>query len=156
MERACRAVRFGVRCVGRGASALALGVGTALAALYRARPHSCVLYLASVLLDELAAVAAPALAALLEALLPRAFALLTAAALRDHPDTVDDLFRLCIRSFLLLFSLSNLFLIIIIGSPQFTAGHKPLQKLAHLARFFFLCISSSAYRCPHCWDTGLP
>lgn len=64
------------------------------------RPHSCVLYLASVLLDELASEpgAAGPLLQLLQDVLPRAFQLLQQhTGLKDNPDTVDDLFRLCIR-----------------------------------------------------------
>ncbi|KAM3963766.1 transportin 3 [Aphomia sociella] len=100
MERWCRALRFALRCVGARAAALLPALAGAAAALYGQRPHPCLLYLASILLDELAAAprAAPQLLALLQALLPRAFRLLQPpAGLRDNPDTVDDLFRLCIR-----------------------------------------------------------
>lgn len=100
MERWCRCVRFGVRCGGRRAAALAPALAGRLQQLYRARPHSCVLYLASVLLDELAAepAAVPHLVALLQDVMPRAFHLLQQEnGLKENPDTVDDLFRLCIR-----------------------------------------------------------
>lgn len=98
MERACRALRFAVRCVGARCAGLLPPLAAALGALYAAQQHSCVLYLASVLLDELAGAAAPALVALLQDLMPRAFALLQQPnGLQDNPDTVDDLFRLCIR-----------------------------------------------------------
>lgn len=68
--------------------------------LYSIRPHSCVLYLASVLLDELATEpgAVAPLVALLQDVMPRAFHLLQQQdGLKENPDTVDDLFRLCIR-----------------------------------------------------------
>ncbi|XP_052755169.1 transportin-3 [Galleria mellonella] len=102
-ERWCRAVRFAARAAGAGGVQrlqLLQPLAGALAALYARRAHSCLLYLAGVLVDELARApaAVPPLLALLHALLPRAFALLRApAGLRDNPYTVDDLFRLCIR-----------------------------------------------------------
>ncbi|XP_050347277.1 transportin-3 [Nymphalis io] len=102
MERACRSVRFMVRCTGRHAAPLLPALAQALPALYAARAHSCLLYLAAVLADALAdptdAAAQRALSRLLHALLPPALSLLAAPdALRDNPDTVDDLYRLCVR-----------------------------------------------------------
>ncbi|KAL4710626.1 hypothetical protein ACJJTC_003262 [Scirpophaga incertulas] len=97
MERACRALRYGVRCVRAGAAPLLDEVCQCLAAAYRRWAASCVLYVAGVLLDELWRRAAPLLR-LLELLLPQALAALTPPARpRDCPDTVDDLFRLCVR-----------------------------------------------------------
>ncbi|CAG9129252.1 unnamed protein product [Plutella xylostella] len=99
MERLCRALRFGLRCVGARAAPLLPALAARMATLYHQHTHSCLLYLASILVDELsseAACVAPLLS-LLEALMPRAFTLLQDGGLRDHPDTVDDLFRLCIR-----------------------------------------------------------
>ncbi|CAB3235324.1 unnamed protein product [Arctia plantaginis] len=99
-ERWCRCVRFGVRCSGRRCAALAPALCGVLRAHYGARAHSSALYLAGVLLDELHATpaAVPHLVALLRDVLPRALALLQRdAGLTDNPDTVDDLFRLCIR-----------------------------------------------------------
>ncbi|XP_021198005.2 transportin-3 [Helicoverpa armigera] len=100
MERWCRCVRFGVRMGGKRAAALAPALASRLQQLYRIRPHSCVLYLASVLLDELAGepAAVPPLVALLQDVMPQAFQLLQQEhGLKENPDTVDDLFRLCIR-----------------------------------------------------------
>ncbi|XP_045768939.1 transportin-3 [Maniola jurtina] len=103
MERACRCVRFMVRSAGRHAAPLLPALCAALPALYNARAHSCLLYLCAVLCDALAEPtggrdADRELAGLLRAMLPRALALLDApAAMRDNPDTVDDLFRLCVR-----------------------------------------------------------
>ncbi|XP_035433537.2 transportin-3 [Spodoptera frugiperda] len=100
MERWCRCVRFGVRMGGRRAAGLAPALAARLQAVYRARAHSCVLYLASVLLDELAAepTAVAPLVQLLQDVMPRAFLLLQQDnGLKENPDTVDDLFRLCIR-----------------------------------------------------------
>ncbi|XP_026733199.1 transportin-3 [Trichoplusia ni] len=100
MERWCRCVRFALRMCGARAAPLAPALAARLRELYAARPHSCVLYLASVLLDELAATpaAVPHLVALLQDVMPQAFRLLQPPeALKENPDTVDDLFRLCIR-----------------------------------------------------------
>ncbi|XP_063822834.1 transportin-3 [Ostrinia nubilalis] len=100
MERSTRALRFAVRCVGRNAAALLPPLAVHMASLYMTAAHSCLLYLASVLLDELAAApgCAPALVQLLQDLMPRAFNLLQVPnGMQDNPDTIDDLFRLCIR-----------------------------------------------------------
>lgn len=107
MERACRCVRFIVRSAGRHAAELLPQLAAALPELYARRPHSCLLYLAAVLADALAppADAQPhnvllhaQLRDLLHALLPRALQLLAQQdGLKDNPDTVDDLFRLCVR-----------------------------------------------------------
>ncbi|KAL0881245.1 hypothetical protein ABMA27_002342 [Loxostege sticticalis] len=100
MERSCRALRFAVRCVSSRAHHLLPPLAAHMAQLYQAHAHSCLLYLASVLLDELASTPAcvPELVRLLQALMPRAFQLLQQPnGLQDNPDTVDDLFRLCIR-----------------------------------------------------------
>ncbi|KAG6461264.1 hypothetical protein O3G_MSEX012527 [Manduca sexta] len=99
-ERVCRALRFSVRCVRSGAAGLAPRLAAALQRLYCTHRPSAVLYVAGVLLDELAPRphAVPHLVALLQALMPQAFQLLQQEhGLRDNPDTVDDLFRLCIR-----------------------------------------------------------
>ncbi|KAJ0175870.1 hypothetical protein K1T71_009029 [Dendrolimus kikuchii] len=100
MERVCRTVRFGVRCVKHHSAPLLPALGESLRHLYAQQAHSCVLYLASVLVDELSASpqCAGELVRLLQALMPRAFHLLQQQdGLKDNPDTVDDLFRLCIR-----------------------------------------------------------
>ncbi|RVE40346.1 hypothetical protein evm_015004, partial [Chilo suppressalis] len=100
MERSCRALRFAIRCTGKHASGLLQPLAQTLATLYEARAHSCLLYLGSVLLDELASTpeCVPDLIAMLQALMPKAFQLLQQPnGLQDNPDTVDDLFRLCIR-----------------------------------------------------------
>ncbi|VVD03314.1 unnamed protein product [Leptidea sinapis] len=99
MERACRCVRFMVRGTARAAAELLGEWAEALPRLYLRRPHSCLLYLAAVLVDALADDAtAHQLTRLLHALLPPALALLARpGGLRDNPDAVDDLYRLCIR-----------------------------------------------------------
>ncbi|XP_049868281.1 transportin-3 [Pectinophora gossypiella] len=100
MERACRCVRFALRCTGRHAAALLPPLARSMGALYDAHAHSCLLYLASILVDELASVpqCVPPLIELAQVLMPRAFVLLQQEnGLKNNPDTVDDLFRLCIR-----------------------------------------------------------
>ncbi|CAG9579102.1 unnamed protein product [Danaus chrysippus] len=101
MERSCRCVRFMVRCTGKHAVEMLDELSRALPVLYARCPHSCLLYLAAVITDTLAddrTATASALTRLLHDLLPRALTLLTAPnGLKDNPDTVDDLFRLCVR-----------------------------------------------------------
>ncbi|KAI8422855.1 hypothetical protein MSG28_006597 [Choristoneura fumiferana] len=100
MERACRALRFLLRCTSRRAGPLLAPLSRTMAAIYAQQQHSCLLYLASILVDELAHEpdCVPDLIELLKALMPRAFVLLQQDnGLKDNPDTVDDLFRLCIR-----------------------------------------------------------
>ncbi|XP_047992380.1 transportin-3 [Leguminivora glycinivorella] len=100
MERGCRALRFALRCCARRAAPLLPHLARAMADIYAQHQHSCLLYLASILVDELAhePECVSDLIDLLKALMPRAFELLQQEnGLKDNPDTVDDLFRLCIR-----------------------------------------------------------
>ncbi|CAK1600531.1 unnamed protein product [Parnassius mnemosyne] len=98
MERACRCLRFGLRAAGKSSAALVPELCEVLPQLYNERPHGCVLYLCGVLCDTVGGAGGEALLALLLALMPRALQLLQPPdGLRDNPDTVDDLFRLCIR-----------------------------------------------------------
>ncbi|GBP87535.1 Transportin-3 [Eumeta japonica] len=101
MERLSRAIRFALRCIGRHAAPILEELAHEMAAVYAAHSHSCLLYLASILVDELYQEPACTqyLIGLLQSLMPGAFDLLQKPnGLRDNPDTVDDLFRLCIRS----------------------------------------------------------
>lgn len=74
--------------------------------LYSAHQHSCFLYLGSILVDEYAMdpECVSGLLAMLEAFIGPTFNFLQQQdGLMNHPDTVDDLFRLCDRyEFLLL------------------------------------------------------
>ncbi|CAB0015473.1 unnamed protein product, partial [Nesidiocoris tenuis] len=66
--------------------------------LYAQHQHSCFLYLGSILVDEYANEPGciQGLLEMLQAFMPPTFALLQAPnGLKNHPDTVDDLFRLC-------------------------------------------------------------
>lgn len=107
MERSCRCIRFIIRSTGRHAAELLPQLSAVLPNLYSRKPHSCLLYLAAVMADALAPpdTVQPQniqihreLKELLHALLPRALQLLMMQdGLKDNPDTVDDLFRLCVR-----------------------------------------------------------
>lgn len=68
--------------------------------LYSAHQHSCFLYVGSVLVDEYAKLSecVPVLLKMLEAFIGPTFNILQEQdGLKNHPDTVDDLFRLCTR-----------------------------------------------------------
>ncbi|KAI2665443.1 Transportin-3 [Labeo rohita] len=81
VERCCRCLRFAVRCVGKGSASLLQPLVTQMVSVYQVYPHSCFLYLGSIL-----------------ALCMPTFQLLEQPnGLRNHPDTVDDLFRLATR-----------------------------------------------------------
>lgn len=53
-ERACRTVRFSIRCIGIQSSSILQPLVTQLVGLYEAKGHSCYLYLGSILVDEYA------------------------------------------------------------------------------------------------------
>jgi len=99
-ERCCRCLRFLVRSLGRGSMWLLHPLVTQMVELYTANLHSCWLYLGSILVDEYGRDDA-----CIQGLLDMVLALATpafhqldgATKLRDHPDTVDDLTRLCLR-----------------------------------------------------------
>lgn len=70
--------------------------------LYSVHRHSCFLYLGSILVDEFATDSESEcvwnLLQMLQAFISPTFALLEQEdGLKNHPDTVDDLFRLCAR-----------------------------------------------------------
>ncbi|XP_043242941.1 transportin-3-like isoform X1 [Amphibalanus amphitrite] len=100
MERCCRCLRFAVRCVGAQSAPLLQPMTAQMVEIYATTQHSCLIYLASVIVDEYAAQpeCVPPLLGTLHALLPAALPLLAGPdGLRQHPETVDDLFRLCTR-----------------------------------------------------------
>lgn len=99
-ERTCRTVRFAIRCIGVQSSNLLQPLVTQLVHLYEARGHSCYLYLGSILVDEYANETGciPGLLNMLQAFISPTYGLLAkAGGLKDHPDTVDDFFRLNAR-----------------------------------------------------------
>ncbi|XP_069157959.1 transportin-3 isoform X2 [Procambarus clarkii] len=100
MEHCCRCLRFAVRCVHQHSAPLLSPLVEQIVGLYAAHGHSCFLYLGSILVDEYASEVGcvTGLLAMLEAFTQPTFLLLTQPnGFRDHPDTVDDWFRLCAR-----------------------------------------------------------
>nr|CAD7573032.1 unnamed protein product [Timema californicum] len=115
MERCCRCLRFAVRCVGKQSAHLLeplvkqvtqhfhcqrIGQYLVIVNLYQLHQHSCFLYLGSILVDEYASEpgCAQGLLDMMQAFIGPTFIVLQEAnGLKNHPDTVDDLFRLCAR-----------------------------------------------------------
>ena len=54
MERSCRTIRFAVRCLGVQSAPLLEPLVKQMVLLYQNHPHSCFLYLGSILVDEYA------------------------------------------------------------------------------------------------------
>ncbi|CAH1098691.1 unnamed protein product [Psylliodes chrysocephalus] len=100
MERCCRAVRFMLRCVSQQVRELLDSLVGQIVRIYSLYKHSCFLYVGSILVDEYATDAhcVQGLLDMLQAFLEPTFHLLQEEnGLRNHPDTVDDFFRLCAR-----------------------------------------------------------
>lgn len=100
IERCCRCVRFAVRCLGVSSTELLGPLVTQIVSLYQAYPHSCCLYLGSILVDEYGArpECVPMLIDMFQSFCGPTFTMLEEPyGLRNHPDIVDDLFRLCFR-----------------------------------------------------------
>uniref|UniRef100_A0A8C6FR95 Transportin 3 n=1 Tax=Moschus moschiferus TaxID=68415 RepID=A0A8C6FR95_MOSMO len=100
VERCCRCLRFAVRCVGKGSAALLQPLVTQMVNVYQIHQHSCFLYLGSILVDEygMEEGCRQGLLDMLQALCIPTFQLLEQQnGLQNHPDTVDDLFRLATR-----------------------------------------------------------
>merc|ERR1712223_2060803 len=110
MERTCRTIRFAVRCLGVQSAPLLEPLVKQMVSLYNVHPHSCFLYLGSILVDEYAHInsCVEGLLEMMRAFLEPTFKLLEIKAqqlnnnevlltLKHHPDTVDDFFRLNAR-----------------------------------------------------------
>jgi transportin-3 len=100
IERCCRCVRFAVRCLGKNSIGLLEPLVHLIVSLYKTHPHSCCLYLGSILVDEYGKDAAciHLLIEMLQAFCAPTFKILEEQhGLKNHPDTVDDLFRLAFR-----------------------------------------------------------
>lgn len=100
VERCCRCLRFAIRCVGKGSASLLHPLVTQMVSVYQVHPHSCFLYLGSILVDEygMEEGCRQGLHDMLQAFCGPTFLLLEQpSGLRNHPDTVDDLFRLATR-----------------------------------------------------------
>jgi len=100
MERHFRCIRFGIRCIGQDFMHLIDQLVELMMTIYKDHPHSCFLYIGSVLVDQYGKnqAAEKSLMTMLKAFVPSTFQLLSKEnGLVQHPDTVDDFFRLCIR-----------------------------------------------------------
>ncbi|KAG8187901.1 hypothetical protein JTE90_001664 [Oedothorax gibbosus] len=100
IERCCRCIRFAIRCVGKQSVSLLQPLVTQMVQIYQTHQHSCFLYLGSVLVDEYGSEVGciQGLVDMLQAFCLPAFRILESNdGLRNYPDTVDDLFRLCTR-----------------------------------------------------------
>lgn len=100
IERCCRCIRFAIRCLGKNSATLLTPLVTQMVQLYSVHQHSCFLYLGSILVDEYGGETGciPGLLDMLQAFCGPTFKILEEHnGLRNHPDTVDDLFRLCLR-----------------------------------------------------------
>uniref|UniRef100_A0A0A9ZA41 Transportin-3 n=2 Tax=Lygus hesperus TaxID=30085 RepID=A0A0A9ZA41_LYGHE len=99
-EKCCRCLRYVIRCVGKQSAPLLEPLVKQIVTLYSQHQHSCFLYLGSILADEFASEPGciQGLLEMLQAFIVPTFTLLQASnGLKNHPDTVDDLFRLCGR-----------------------------------------------------------
>lgn len=102
MERTCRCVRYAIRCVGRQAVVVLEPLVKQIVHIYvHMYQHPCFLYLGSILVDEFAPLGGTCTQGLIDmlgAFIQPTFRMLEKEnGLRDHPDTVDDFFRLCSR-----------------------------------------------------------
>lgn len=100
MERCCRCLRFAIRCVAKQAAHLLEPLVKQMVDIYGSHQHSCLLYLGSILVDEYGGetVCTSGLLEMLQAFITPSFTLLQQEnGLKNHPDTVDDFFRLCNR-----------------------------------------------------------
>lgn len=100
MERCCRVVRFMLRCVSQQVCDILENLVRQIIQIYSTYKHSCFLYVGSILVDEYATDfnCVQGLLDMLQAFLEPTFLLLQEEnGLKNHPDTVDDFFRLCAR-----------------------------------------------------------
>lgn len=100
MERCCRSIRFMLRCVSQQIPETLETLVPQMTRLYGLHKHSCYLYLGSILVDEYATEPScvSGLVEMLQSFIEPTFQLLQEEnGLRNHPDTVDDFFRLCSR-----------------------------------------------------------
>lgn len=101
MERTCRCIRYAMRSIGKQAAPLLEPLVKQIVELYATHNHSCFLYLGSILVDEFANVSdqcTQGLLDMMQAFIEPTFTKLQVEnGLKNHPDTVDDFFRLCSR-----------------------------------------------------------
>ncbi|VDP15143.1 unnamed protein product [Soboliphyme baturini] len=99
-EHCCRTIRFVIRCLGMQSLPFISPLVNKMFEVYQKHPHSCFLYLGSVLVDEYGEHESfvPGLVQMLEAFVDPAFKILQQTnGLQNCSDTVDDLFRLALR-----------------------------------------------------------
>jgi len=141
-ERACRTIRFAVRCIGIQSANMLQPLVQQMIKLYGTQNHSCYLYLGSILVDEYANEVGciPGLLGMLQSFINPTYGVLAAAGgLRDHPDTVDDFFRLNAR-FLQRAALPYLqteFLKSILECALLSAGLEHRDANASVMKFFY-------------------
>jgi transportin-3 len=100
MERVVRCVRYAVRSIGKQAIPILESLVTQIITVYSTHQHSCLLYLGSILVDEFAKEPScnQGLLKMLQAFIEPTFKVLQQEnGLKNHPDTVDDFFRLSSR-----------------------------------------------------------
>ncbi|KAJ8032102.1 Transportin-3 [Holothuria leucospilota] len=100
VERWCRCIRFAVRTIGKTSNAMLSPLVMQMVNIYQTHQHSCFLYLGSILVDEYGTDqnCKQGLLEMLKAFITPTYKILEGEnGLRNHPDTVDDFFRLCIR-----------------------------------------------------------
>ncbi|XP_058057355.1 transportin-3 isoform X1 [Anopheles bellator] len=100
MERIVRCIRYAIRCVGKQAMPILEPLVEQIITIYSGHNHSCLLYLGSILVDEFAYEegCTQGLLNMLEAFIQPTFSVLRIEnGLKNHPDMVDDFFRLATR-----------------------------------------------------------
>ncbi|VDD89398.1 unnamed protein product [Enterobius vermicularis] len=100
VEHLCRTIRFLIRSLGVQSIIFVDPLVHQMIDIYNRHQHSCFLYLASILVDEYGQLEhyRQGLVLMLQALSEESFKLLLRSNnFREHPDTIDDLYRLGIR-----------------------------------------------------------
>uniref|UniRef100_A0A0N5B0K8 Xpo1 domain-containing protein n=1 Tax=Syphacia muris TaxID=451379 RepID=A0A0N5B0K8_9BILA len=100
VEHLCRTIRFLIRSLGVQSIIFLEQLVGQMIDIYHRHQHSCFLYLASILVDEYGQLNEyrEGLVVMLQALSEESFKLLARSSnFREHPDTIDDLYRLGIR-----------------------------------------------------------
>ncbi|XP_071823709.1 transportin-3-like isoform X1 [Apostichopus japonicus] len=100
VERWCRCLRFAIRTISKSSNSLLSPLVLQMVSIYENQKHSCFLYLGSILVDEYGKdpTCKTGLLEMLKAFITPTYKVLEEDnGLRNHPDTVDDFFRLCIR-----------------------------------------------------------
>ncbi|EAL40594.1 transportin-3 isoform X2 [Anopheles merus] len=100
MERIVRCIRYAIRCIGKQAMPILEPLVKQIITIYSGHNHSCLLYLGSILVDEFAYEegCTQGLLNMLQAFIEPTFGVLQMEnGLKNHPDMVDDFFRLATR-----------------------------------------------------------